>query len=177
MTYERNLRAFLDALVILKRERPSAHITATLRCEHVRPHVVAGEIPVQVLPFADEAQVERDLDSADLLYMPLPFGENHENFARYSLSTKMVTYVGSGIPIVYHGPLSSAAFTLLEQHDAAILVPSVDPPDIARLLGQVDAATRARVTRNALELARQHFMLAAQTDRFWGTIERQLAEA
>lgn len=176
MTYEPNLRALLDALVLLKRERPVLEVSVRLRCEHVRPHVIAGAIPVEVLPFADEAQVERDLETADLLYMPLPFGQSHENFSRYSLSTKMVTYVGSGVPIVYHGPASSAAFTLLEEHAAAILIPAIDPPEIARLLGQADAATRAEVSRNALGLARQQFMLADQMQRFWGTIERKLAE-
>ena len=63
------------------------------------------------------------MESADLLYMPMPFGEAHEKFARYSLSTKMVTYAGSGVPILYHGPATSAAFDLLKRNDAAILSP------------------------------------------------------
>ena len=25
-------------------------------------------------------------------------------FVRFSLSTKLVTYLGSGLPIIYHGP-------------------------------------------------------------------------
>jgi glycosyltransferase involved in cell wall biosynthesis len=176
MPYEANLRALLDALQLMKRERFWSDVRVTLRCEHVRPQVIAGDIPVQVLPFADEAQVDRDMDEADLLYMPLPFGAAHESFARYSLSTKMVTYVGSGLPIVYHGPASSAAFMLLQKHDAAILLPSLDPEEIARVLTTVNPDTRARVTRNALELARKQFMLADQTSRFWCTIEAKLPE-
>lgn len=175
MTYEQNLRAFLDALALLKQARPALEISVTLRCEHVRAHVIAGDIPVQVLPFADEAQVDRDLETADLLYMPLPFGESHENFARYSLSTKMVTYVGSGVPIIYHGPSSSAAFTLLQEHSAAILIPTLDPSEIVQLLLEVAAPDCARVSRNALELARKQFMLADQMQRFWGTIKHKLA--
>ncbi len=174
MPYERNLRALLDALVILKRAHPSAEISVTLRCEHVKAQVLAGEIPVQVLPFADEAQVQRDIAEADLLYMPLHFGEEHENFARYSLSTKMVTYIGGGVPILYHGPSSSAAFELLSKHRAAILMPTLVPEEIARALKSADRSTRAEITHNALELARRSFMLADQTDRFWRTISDEL---
>lgn len=175
MPYERNLRALLDALTLLKRERPSAEIRLTLRCEHVRPQVLSSEIPVKVLPFTDEAQVQRDIAEADLLYMPLHFGEEHGNFARYSLSTKMVTYLGSGVPILYHGPRSSAAFELLGKHRAAILMPTLMPEEIAPLLSSADPTKRAEITRNALDLARNSFMLADQTQRFWGPISRELA--
>lgn len=175
MPYEQNLRALLDALALMKQEKPSREVTVTLRCEHVRAQVLAGDIPVRVLPFADEAQVERDMASADLLYMPLPFGATHESFARYSLSTKMVTYVGSGLPILYHGPRSSAAFALLQENDAAILLTCLEPAEIADALTKVDAEARARVTRNALSLAQRQFMLADQTNRFWTTIEQKLA--
>ncbi len=177
MPYEQNLRALLDALTLLQREHRELQISVTLRCEHVRPQLIEGNIPVQVLPFSDEAQVQRDLESADLLYMPLPFGEEHENFARYSLSTKMVTYVGSGVPIVYHGPKSSAAFELLSRHRAAILIPSLDPAEIAAILARTDGPARAETTSNALELAQRSFMLCDQTERFWGAIARQLTHA
>ncbi len=41
-----------------------------------------------------------------------------KKFARYSLSTKMVTYAGSGVPILYHGPADSAAYELLNKNNA-----------------------------------------------------------
>lgn len=177
MPYETNLRALLDALEMIRhRSGSGADLSVTLRCEHVRPQVLSGNINVKVLPFADEAQVARDMEQADLLYMPLPFGEAHANFARYSLSTKMVTYVGSGLPILYHGPASSAAFALLEEHDAAILLPTLDPDEIARTISDLDADRRVRVTRNALALAQRQFLLSDQAARFWSVIQQQLAE-
>ncbi|MDQ3627011.1 MAG: glycosyltransferase [Verrucomicrobiota bacterium] len=175
MPYERNLRALLDALVLVRAAQPTLSISVTMRCEHVRPQVIEGAIPVTVLPFADQAQVQRDLENADLLYMPLPFGEDHENFARYSLSTKMVTYVGSGVPLLYHGPSSSAAFELLQKHDAAVLMPTLAAEEIARVIAGLDHESRQTIARNALDLARSHFMLSDQTERFWGTINAVLA--
>ncbi len=88
----------------------------------------------------------------------------------------MVTYIGSGLPILYHGPSSSAAFELLGKHRAAILMPTLAPEEIARLLTSADRSIRAEITCNALELARSSFMLADQTDRFWRTISEELAQ-
>ncbi len=177
MAYERNLRALLDAVAILEREQPARSISVTMRCEHVRPQVIAGARQVTVLPFADEAQVQRDMEAADLLYMPIPFGEEHENFARYSLSTKMVTYVGSGIPLLYHGPTTSAAYRLLSANHAAITLPTLEPAEIAATLAEQNAEARRQIAGNALELARREFMLADQTRKFWGTITQSLTTA
>jgi hypothetical protein len=177
MGYERNLRAFLDGIALFRRAHPAISVSVTLRCEHVRPQVLAGAEDVTVLPFADEAQVQRDMQEADLLYMPIPFGEEHESFARYSLSTKMVTYVGSGVPIVYHGPSSSAAFDLLDKHRAAFAFPTLKAEEIAAQLAGITTAARREVAANALRLAEREFMLADQTRRFWGTISNCLTTA
>jgi glycosyltransferase involved in cell wall biosynthesis len=163
MAYERNLRALLEGL---RRD-----VRVTLRCEHVRPQVLAGFDNVTVLPFADEAQVQRDIADADLLYMPIPFGEQHENFGRYSLSTKMVTYVGSGVPILYHGPADSAAGELLSRNDAAVVLPTLDPQEISRALQALTPERCTTIAANALALAQREFMIADQTRKFWGTIE------
>jgi glycosyltransferase involved in cell wall biosynthesis len=177
MAYEQNLRALLDAIAILDRDEPSRPVSVTMRCEHVRPQVIGNAPRVTVLPFADEAQVQRDMETADLLYMPIPFGEEHENFARYSLSTKMVTYVGSGIPLVYHGPPTSAAYRLLSRNRAAITVTTLDPLEIAAALADQDVAARRQIAANALALAEREFMLADQSRKFWGTITERMAHA
>jgi glycosyltransferase involved in cell wall biosynthesis len=176
MGYERNLRALLDGIARYEQEQAGRTVRVTLRCEYVRPQVIGSAKRVTVLPFADEAQVQRDIEQADLLYMPIPFGDEHASFARYSLSTKMVTYVGSGVPILYHGPTTSAAFELLNGAGAAIAVTSVSPDAIAHALAEASPARRELVARNALDLARREFMLSRQTDRFWGAISAQLAQ-
>ena len=74
-------------------------ITATFRCGRIREEVIAGVPGVRVLPFGSEADVEADMSQATLLYMPLPFAAEDECFVRFSLSTKMISYLGSGRPI------------------------------------------------------------------------------
>ena len=177
MAYERNLRAFLEAIDIFERAHPAIAVSLTLRCEHIRAQVLAGVKPVTILPFADEAQVQRDMATSDLLYMPMPFGREHESFARYSLSTKMVTYLGSGVPMLYHGPPDSAAYQLLKKHAAAVAITTLDPKEIAAALAQLNPQTRSEVAANALALARREFMLEDQTQKFWGTISASLGTA
>jgi glycosyltransferase involved in cell wall biosynthesis len=169
LAYERNFRAFLEALRILERQTSIA-TSVTCRCEYIRPHVWKDIKPVNVLPFAGEEQIQCDMEKADLLYMPMPFGPEHENFARFSVSTKMVSYVGSGIPIVYHGPTDSAAFDLLQRNAAAIFLSTLDPAEIAESLAQLTDGRCAEVAMNAGELARREFMLADQMHKFWDTI-------
>jgi glycosyltransferase involved in cell wall biosynthesis len=174
MAYEANLRALLDGVVLFEQANPHTAVSVTLRCEHVRPQVFNGTKTANILPFGDEAQVQRDLAEADLLYMPIPFGREHTNFARYSLSTKMVTYLGSGVPILYHGPADSAAFQLLTKHDAAVASTSTEAHQIARVLGSLTDERRAAIATNALRLAASDFMLDQQTERFWRTIRQTL---
>lgn len=171
LAYERNFRAFLEALNILERQT-SITTSVTCRCEYIRPHVWKDIKQVNVLPFAGEEQVQCDMQKADLLYMPMPFGPEHENFARFSVSTKMVTYVGSGIPIVYHGPTDSAAFDLLQRNNAAIFLLTLDPAEVAESLAQLTDGRCAEVVTNAGELARREFMLADQTHKFWDAISQ-----
>lgn len=167
--YEQTFRAFLEGLTLFERQHRNVTTTVTCRCEHIRPHVWKDIKAVKILPYSDEAQIQRDMQDADLLYMPMPFGEEHENFARYSVSTKMVTYIGSGLPIFYHGPTTSAAFELLNQHQAAIVSTSLDPREIAKSF-ETDRSTRERIVGNALALARTEFMLSDQAQKFWDTI-------
>ena len=45
-----------------------------------------------------------------------------------------VTYLASGIPILYHGPSGTAAHNLLAKHRAAVLIKTLDPGEIAQQL-------------------------------------------
>jgi glycosyltransferase involved in cell wall biosynthesis len=173
MVYERNLRALLDGVKIFERQHASIRVRLTCRCEYIRPHVLDGA-NVSILPFSSEAQVRKDMESADLLYMPIPFGEAYENFARYSLSTKMVTYAGSGVPILYHGPAASAAHDLLQKNNAAILLPTLEPEEIAETLAGLTREKRTAIATNALALAEREFMLVNQTRKFWDAFSSAL---
>ncbi len=166
MSYLPNFRALLDALKQLRAELPGWQIELTLRAGALAGVLRDDDVKVTVLPFAGEREVQRDMESADLLYMPLPFAKEAEAFGKFSLSTKMVTYLGSGLPIVYHGPANSAACNLLGKHGAAIAIPSEDPAEIARQI-LASLPRRNEIVTAALRLARERFDLAEQQRRFW----------
>jgi hypothetical protein len=168
-SYTQNLRAVLDALKIVRSQRPDWDISVTCRCGAISVPLREDDVPVFVLPFAPEAEVEKDMESADLLYQPLPFQEQARAFSKFSMSTKMITYLGSGLPIFYHGPDDAAACKLLAQRDAAVVCTTLNPEGIARQLLEA-FARRDSIIKNALALARSQFMLADQQQRFWEPI-------
>lgn len=177
LDYEPNLKVLLEAVAQLQDEASTGKLSVVLRCGGVRPRLIKSyESFVRILPFASEAEVQSDMERADLLYLPLPFGKKYELFVRYSLSTKMVTYVASGIPILYHGPPDAAVHNLLKAHDAALLCTEPTPDVLAEML-RVYIDNKQMGTdsaRNALELARRSFNLSQIREKFWGAIDRSL---
>jgi len=143
----------------------------TLRCHELRPALRKKSRLVRVLPFGSDAELQRDFDTADLLYLPLPFGKRHRALGAYSLSTKMVTYTGTGIPILYHGPVGTAAHNLLSKHRAAALVAYEDAKEIARSLSELLQGEKGPTfAANALELAAASFVRNEQQEKFWDKI-------
>ncbi len=175
LAYEPNLRALVQALQ--KIQRPDFPVTVTMRCGGLRRSILDSAGFIRVLPFAEEEEVERDLTQADLLYLPLPFASAHASFVRFSLSTKVVTYLGSGVPILYHGPRVSAVGELLANHAAAFFCYSLDPAELASVLGNLidHPAAATSVAAHALTLARASFSLGEIRQRFWNSICHSIA--
>ena len=128
LEYEPNLRAFARALLALQRGNMSSP------CQCVAAVAARNSARSDFHPrtsVREESAIENDLQQADLLYLPLPFDNAHASFVRFSLSTKLVTYLGSGIPIFYHGPTQSAVGELLAEKMAALTCHSLDPAQVA----------------------------------------------
>lgn len=172
LRYEPNLACLTRAVEILQIQNPSFAVSITLRCGGLRRGFKPGGAPFRILPFGSESDVEEDLGEMDFLYMPLPFGCEDEAFVRFSLSTKMVTYIGSGIPILFHGPKNSAAYGVLSESGAALFFDSLDSQAMAAFLAQTICNPRACLSciEKSLELARTRFRLEEQRERFWGGI-------
>ena len=175
LAYGPNLRALLDALKIVRSKRPDWDISITCRCGAISVPIQEDDVHANILPFASQREVEKDMLSADLLYQPLPFQEYALPMCKFSMSTKMVTYIGSGLPILYHGPNNAAACRLLVRHKAAVVCTTLDPVAIAKQL--LDTGQRREsIAGNALALARSQFMLNEQQGRFWPPIIKALQQ-
>lgn len=166
-SYVANFRALQQALFCLRAAHPAHTVSLTVRGGAL-PEVEQG-ISARLLPWASEAEVAQDLEEADWLYLPLPFDRAFERFYRFSLSTKMVTYLGSGLPILYHGPAEAAAGRLLARHEAALIHSNLNPDGLLRAI-EAESGKRADRVNHALNLGRTHFLLSDQRQRFWNAL-------
>jgi hypothetical protein len=166
LSYAPNFLALLKALEKIK-ETTNLPVKLIAR-GGLQPDLAKHPL-VETRPQIPESQLEPDFDEADVLYLPLPMPKEHEAFYRFSLSTKMVTYLGVGVPILYHGPPDAAAATVLG--DAALHCHSLDTSDlIAALRESLKPERRDTILDNAFDLARDQFLLDDNARRFWNLV-------
>jgi hypothetical protein len=121
---------------------------------------------IEYRPFSDDHdELKQELDSATILYLPIKF--EPADFYLYSLSTKMVGYLGAPGSILYHGPEDSAASNLLKQTNSAIGCYTLNTSDLLDSLHTI-LKTDCNVSYNAKKLAKSHFNFQEIKDRFWG---------
>lgn len=169
MSYQANFDVLFEALSRLQASNRFDTVTLTTR-PGFPFSTKERDVPVDVRPWGTQDDINRDLKQADLLYLPLPFGAEYESFVRYSLSTKLVTYLGTGLPILYHGPEHAAAGRLLDRHGAAISANTVEAEHLAKHIAN-GLADRDTYVQNALRLGRSQFMLSDQRTRFWSLLQ------
>lgn len=116
-------------------------------------------------PFSlNESELKNELDNADFLYLPIKF--SIPEFYLYSLSTKMVGYLGASGSILYHGPEDSAAGKLLKENDAAVCCTSLETEKM--VISLLDLIKRKNdISLQAKKLARNQFNLLKIQKQFW----------
>lgn len=169
--YEPNFIALQRALKLWAVKHPGYEVRLIARGGRSLRNEVDEAPAIEVRPFAQPDEVRKDLEEADLLYLPLSLDPKYSNFARFSLSTKMITYLAAGLPILYHGPQDAAAYRLLTTHDACLSCFTNEPTDIMQSF-EASEERKRRVVQNALDLGREKFRLQEIRQRFWSSILR-----
>lgn len=173
LCYEPNFVALQQALKKYSESNPTRKARLLLRCGSLRDQAIKVPEMVTVLPFGTEGDVQSDLDNVDILYQPLPLGESYRQLTRFSLSTKMITYLASGHPVLFHGPAQSAAGRLLGKNNAAFSCDSIDADRLCETIATIEGQRRLDVINAALKLVRQEFSLAMIRERFWTGLIRE----
>lgn len=120
---------------------------------------------VEYRPFStNDKELKEELDAATILYLPIKF--NQAAFYLYSLSTKMVGYLGASGTIMYHGPADSAACELLKKTKSAICCNTLNSTDLLEAIKSVCRGEN-RYSHNAKLLALERFELGMIRKRFW----------
>jgi glycosyltransferase involved in cell wall biosynthesis len=172
--YRKNFDALIAALNKVKVLKPEYQISFTCRGKFIGSSV--NGVSVEILPWAGDEVITNDIQQADVLYLPLSFQKEYDLLAKYSLPTKMVTYLASGIPILFHGPEDTAVFRLLKDNQAGIIVDSLDTDRIVKALLEAKTASE-KVVISALNKAREEFLISDVRDRFWSAFKPYLLSA
>ena len=112
----------------------------------------------------NDYELKTELDSATILYLPMKF--TNPEFYLYSLSTKMVGYLGAPGSILYHGPVDSAARKLLSSWGAASYCYTLNTDELVNSI--IDAITnRKSYSAQAKKLAHNRFDMLMMQNKFW----------
>lgn len=112
----------------------------------------------------NDEELKAELNSADILYLPIKFTE--ADFYLYSLSTKMVGYLGAPGCILYHGPSDSAAYSLLYNGGAASCCVTSNVDEL--IISILDAIkNKQKFSVQAKSLAQNRFDMLAIQNKFW----------
>src|SRR5689334_19882029 len=94
------------------------------------------------------------MKAADLLYLPLAFGQKSSRISLYSLPTKLPEYLATGKSVFFHAPKESAVFRVAERYDLTPRLATIEPTALDKFVetwtngngngvGGVDKAKRA----------------------------------
>jgi len=117
--------------------------------------------------FISDQEIAIEMNSASILYLPIKF--SIPEFYLYSLSTKMISYLGASGTILYHGPRESAAAKLLEKANAAVICQSLEVDDMFVALNEI-LSNDNKYSKNAKQLVKNDFNLEIIQNRFWQEI-------
>ncbi len=156
-------RVLADALDVLVEN--GKKITLVLRGTQKLYFLANRKFIVDYKPLIIDNQVlKQELDSATILYLPMKFTD--PAFYKYSLSTKMVGYLGAPGVILYHGPGESAACKLLVSNDASLSCTNLEISTLANTIQQ-RTGDWGRLAKNAKKLAMQQFDIEKMRSLFW----------
>ena len=114
--------------------------------------------------FISDEEIKKELDMADILYLPIKF--SLPDFYLYSLSTKMISYLGASGSILFHGPSDSAACNLLTENKSAFCCVSLSKEEMTSLIKEMLSMDES-ICVNAKNLAKSNFDLNYIQNAFW----------
>lgn len=106
------------------------------------------------------------MKAADLLYLPLAFGEKSSRISRYSLPTKLPEYLATGKSVFFHAPQESALFRVAERYDLTPRLSTIEPAALDAFVEAWTNGNGANCTDKAKRALREEFDLDVLAARF-----------
>lgn len=97
--------------------------------------------------------------AADVLYLPMSFGEKGRHIIETAQPAKSVEYMASGVPVLVHAPAYAFVTRYAREHDIAIVVDQPGPDELTRVLMTLisDRIDAQRKAARAAELASKSY--------------------
>lgn len=92
---------------------------------------------IKIKGYVNQAELLKELASADLLYCPYWFDKNSEKACRISFPSKLTSYLKTAKPVLMHAPSYASPRILLEEYKAAYICDSLDVNDMLKLLKRI----------------------------------------
>jgi hypothetical protein len=95
------------------------------------PSFASPDKRIIVHNFLPEKEFDVSLSKMTIGFANDPITELGKQFAGTSIPTKIITYIGAGVPFLYQGPKDSTVADLLSKYNAGLIVESNNPEDLA----------------------------------------------
>jgi glycosyltransferase involved in cell wall biosynthesis len=120
--------AFAEAIERYNRRRGQA-IEFTIMGEVAEQHrsSLSALRAVRLLGRRPHSESLEAMKTADLLYLPLAFGEKSARISLYAMPAKLPEYLASGKSVFFHAPKESAVFSVAERYDLMPRLSTIDP--------------------------------------------------
>jgi hypothetical protein len=106
------------------------------------------------------------MKAADLLYLPLAFGQKSSRISLYSLPTKLPEYLATGRSVFFHAPRESAVFRVAERYDLTPRLATIEPAALDAFVETWASGNGADGVDKAQRALREEFDIERLAARF-----------
>ena len=119
---------------------------------YIKKKYPLNEKNINFFDFIDENNIVYKLQTYDLLYLPLYFGEEKLNQSMSSFPSKLHNYISSGVPIIFHVPQHSALYNYASINKIGFIITSLDKDEILNeFVSSLEYANRISISSNILD--------------------------
>jgi hypothetical protein len=111
------------------------------------------------------------MKTADLLYLPLAFGQKSSRISLYSLPTKLPEYLAVGRSVFFHAPRESAVFQVAERYDLTPRLATIEPAALDAFVEEWVGGNGVDAKNNAWTALREEFDIEKLAARFQAAFE------
>jgi len=123
-------------------------------------------------PFAEYNKIPEIFSKADILLLANDFSSHGIKYLRFSMPTKASEYMISGTPVLVYAPALAAVSKFFSQNECGYCITRQSKEDIVKAIRYMinDEEYRKKISRNAVNLAKERFDAEKVRDKFQKSI-------